>query len=229
MFGQEKGSIAKTRTVGSIEALILMTEWHPRSIHFPPEADGWDSHMILTSEEDELRFARPKTAASKWLEDVVDPAKRSDRMSWMILGCALTLGYELDIFDEENATIQTTGDPLRLRKARLVRLLYVFINQLASRLGYSSPLPSTINHLKSGNLQSSVDTRWSLFMNAWTDLTKLFKSFSEMVFPSAIITKQLLHSGRYLNMLEHFSPLLQKWKSKHLDQSCEFLSGKWSE
>src|SRR6478735_6080204 len=35
IFGQEKRSKAKTRTRGSIEALLLIIEWHPQAIHLP--------------------------------------------------------------------------------------------------------------------------------------------------------------------------------------------------
>jgi len=42
MLGQEKASNARTRTVGSIEALLLISEWHPRALHFPTASDGWD-------------------------------------------------------------------------------------------------------------------------------------------------------------------------------------------
>src|ERR1700744_6377870 len=40
MLGQEKGTRTKARSLGSIEALLLISEWHPRSLHFPPESHG---------------------------------------------------------------------------------------------------------------------------------------------------------------------------------------------
>jgi len=38
LFGQEKGSTAKIRTLGSIEALLLLSEWHPRALHVIAES-----------------------------------------------------------------------------------------------------------------------------------------------------------------------------------------------
>jgi hypothetical protein len=46
MFGQEKDSTAKTRIVGSIESLILISDWNPRSVYFPPDTEGWDGELI---------------------------------------------------------------------------------------------------------------------------------------------------------------------------------------
>lgn len=42
MYGEEAGSNTSIRAVGTIESLLLMTEWHPRALHFAPDVDGWD-------------------------------------------------------------------------------------------------------------------------------------------------------------------------------------------
>lgn len=47
MLGQVKPSKAQTRTIGSIEALLLLSEWHPRALHFPTAADGWDCELMI--------------------------------------------------------------------------------------------------------------------------------------------------------------------------------------
>ena len=99
-LGQEKISKAKTRNIGSIEALLLMSEWHPRSLQFPPETDGWDSDYIMTNLD--ARDPPPPEelpVSSRWREDVVEPTKRFERMSWMVLSSALALAHELGAFD----------------------------------------------------------------------------------------------------------------------------------
>lgn len=42
-WGQEKGLSSSTRSLGTIEALLLMVEWHARSLHLPPDTEAWDS------------------------------------------------------------------------------------------------------------------------------------------------------------------------------------------
>ncbi|KAF5650007.1 ARO80-positive transcription regulator of ARO9 and ARO10 [Fusarium sp. NRRL 52700] len=91
-FGQEKRSKAKTRTRGSIEALLLIIEWHPQAIHLPPASDGWDSPTLLTDfDPRDDQFDNQADAnddnEAQWLRDVILPAKTSDRMFWMLLGC----------------------------------------------------------------------------------------------------------------------------------------------
>jgi len=43
MLGHEKTSSAKTRTLGTIESFLLISEWNPRATLFPPDTDGRDA------------------------------------------------------------------------------------------------------------------------------------------------------------------------------------------
>jgi hypothetical protein len=237
ILGQEKSAKCKTRTVGTIEALLLMSEWHPRSLHFPPENDGWDSDLVTsTSSIGERATADTVSSSSnRWLEDVVEPARRSDRMSWMLLGSALTLAHELGIFDTEDQNNGDTTDTEsgilaeynQLRRQRIQRLLYVYISQLASRIGCMSLMPQSLNHAIAGGLRAptsdSSGDGWSTFMESWMDLTKLAKSVNDMFIPSASFAKQQLHSGRYIGLLDHFRPLLKQWREKHLESRGMFV------
>ncbi|KAL4908968.1 hypothetical protein BDW74DRAFT_174192 [Aspergillus multicolor] len=225
MFGQERTSNSKLRRLGTIEALLLMSEWHPRSLHFPPESDGWDSDLIIKAPQprDEEGSTR-----NRLLEDMVEPAKRSDQMSWMLLGAALSLSHELEIYEinDDKRSWSTayegciTEEQIKLRRQRVQRLLYVYINQLAWRIGCVSLMPQSLNHAilnrqTSRNLKHYND-QWLAFMDSWMDLTKLAKSVTDMFFPSADFARQQLRSGRYIDMLDHFRPLLVKWEEEHL-------------
>ncbi|RDW81177.1 putative C6 transcription factor [Aspergillus mulundensis] len=225
MFGQERTSNSKLRRIGTIEALLLMSEWHPRSLHFPPESDGWDFDLVIKPPQprDEEGSTR-----NRLLEDMVEPAKRSDQMSWMLLGAALSLSHELEIYevnDDKRSWLSAyegciPGDQIKLRQQRVQRLLYVYINQLAWRIGCVSLMPQSLNHTilnrqTSRNLKHYND-QWLAFMDSWMDLTKLAKSVTDMFFPSAEFARQQLRSGRYIDMLDHFRPLLLKWEEEHL-------------
>ncbi|KAL4804496.1 hypothetical protein BDV18DRAFT_162260 [Aspergillus unguis] len=225
MFGQERTANSKLRRLGTIEALLLMSEWHPRSLHFPPESDGWDSDLIVKAPQ-----PRDQESSSKerLLEDTVEPAKRSDQMSWMLLGAALSLSHELGIYETDDEKRDWSSayegvipsDQTKLRRQRVQRLLYVYINQLAWRIGCVSLMPQSLNHAIF-NRQTSRELKhyndqWLAFMDSWMDLTKLAKSVTDMLFPSADFARQQLRSGRYIDLLDHFRPLLLKWEEAHL-------------
>lgn len=225
IFGQERTANSQLRRIGTIEALLLMSEWHPRSLHFPPESDGWDTDLIIKAPQPRGEDGLPK---NRFLEDIIEPSKRSDQMSWMLLGAALSLSHELGIYDldESNRSWSLAyegcipGDQIKLRRQRVQRLLYVYINQLAWRIGCVSLMPQSLNHAilnrqTSRNLRHYSD-QWLAFMDSWMDLTKLAKSVTDMFFPSADFARQQLHSGRYIDLLDHFRPLLLKWEQEHL-------------
>ncbi|KAL4922295.1 hypothetical protein BDW62DRAFT_50924 [Aspergillus aurantiobrunneus] len=225
IFGQERTLNSKLRRIGTIEALLLMSEWHPRSLHFPPESDGWDSDLIIKAPHPRDEEGSSK---SRFLEDMIEPAKRSDQMSWMLLGAAMSLSHELGIYEVDDNKRSwffayegfIPYDQIKLRRQRVQRLLYVYINQLAWRIGCVSLMPQSLGHAilnrqTSRNLKHYSD-QWLAFMDSWMDLTKLAKSVTDMFFPSAEFARQQLHSGRYIDLLDHFRPLLLKWKQENL-------------
>ncbi|KAF2744563.1 hypothetical protein M011DRAFT_460847 [Sporormia fimetaria CBS 119925] len=231
MLGQVKPSKAQTRTIGSIEALLLLSEWHPRALHFPTASDGWDCELMVgvnNHTNEGVKILEGDTTPNRWLEDVIEPAKRSDRMSWMLMGCALSLAQELGLF-EDNSNIDKdkisypnfTTEWLVLRRIRARKLLFVFIEQLSWRLGCTSMIPQSLNHALMEKIPTDSRTgaveQWQAFMSAWVELTKLARSVSDTVYPSASFTRNLLRTGRYIGLLEHFQPLLTTWRRKYLD------------
>lgn len=230
ILGQERSATAKTRTLGTVEALLLWTEWHPRALHFPPAYDGWDVDLLLAPDEDELdeQPGEESDSRERWLEDVVNPAKRSDRMSWMLAGSALSLAHELAVFDDDQdeqaqGRMQKSAGWERVaeQRYRLRKLLYLYIEQLSFRLGCKTLITSSLARAV-GPRQSpttwvlrSPET-WQAFIAAQIELTKTLKSAADVLFPSASTTKSLLQSGRYVAVIEHFSPLLTTFSDKYL-------------
>ncbi|WZH44190.1 uncharacterized protein QYS62_005208 [Fusarium acuminatum] len=177
IFGQEKRSKAKTRTRGSIEALLLIIEWHPQAIHLPPAADGWDSSLLLTdSDPRDDQFGNQADVTddneAQWLRDVIIPAKTSDRMSWMLLGCAQSLALELGLCDNgdrlESDTTSTQPAGLQAEQTRLRDLLYIFLDQQSSRLGCPSMMPTSVSRFIS---EPSRKDGQALSSHAYEDLS----------------------------------------------------------
>jgi hypothetical protein len=219
MFGQEKGSRAKTRTFGSVEALMIICEWHARALHYPPENDGWDSDLLLTHTE-EHDPSCPKESPNQWLEELIEPVQRSDRMSWMLLGCANSLAHELRVFED----VDSDRDLERTRqKHRLRKLIFVFFNQFEFRVGHNSVLHQNFQVGRVDNTPSSAVTPSDKVLSQWMELTKLLKTLFGMLFSSRDFAQDILHSGRYVGIIEHFQPLLAQWHLKFLsDQGSSF-------
>ncbi|KAH6689912.1 C6 transcription factor [Plectosphaerella plurivora] len=232
MFGQEKLSTAKTRTVGTVESLILLSEWHPRSLHFPPESEGWDSLLVSPEIERSGRTRKnDEEPSARWAFDVFEPAKRANRMSWMLLGTATNLAHELGIFapDRSSPPCGQSEDEVR-RLYRAQRLLYTHVTQAAIRLGYHSIFPENIV-IEASRSQADVPgmesshRAWNAYMNAWIELTRLSRLASSMFFVSTSHLQRQLMNDNYLDLLDNFSMSLSMWQRNFLDTCQDVSSG----
>lgn len=154
--GLRKGSL---RTLGTIESLMILTEWHPRALHFPP-TEATDELMLPSYEvpdaystDDEGGQRLPRGVGGKRIESWLEPAWRSDRMCWMLLSTAMGLSYELGVFDNIEELLAAGGEmtrpeyeeeAYRLRAARIKRLLLIYVSQLAGRLGWTNMVPENL-------------------------------------------------------------------------------------
>lgn len=158
--GQQPGSDVNPlsrkglRTLGTVESLMLLTEWHPRALHFPPGDD--DDELVLPDEIGEpidginARNDLVKAVGGQRIDSWLEPCWRSDRMCWMLLGNAMALAFEIGVFDEtsENEFEQAnqhlshaTVKAYYRRKNHLKDLLVIYVTQTSGRLGLTSMLP----------------------------------------------------------------------------------------
>jgi len=193
-----------------------MSEWHARELYFPPEDDGWDLGLL-----DNTATGADGTATqpADWLLHPSEAARRSGRMSWLLLGNALSLSHELKVFSDCDEEDVVRRDPLwPKRKMRIRQLLFIFTNQLSSRLGCGSMLPVNISHsLRSAEADHMHSNHSIRSVEAWIELMKLLRSLCDMVLPSKTYTQQILEDGRYINLLEHFRSLLVTWHRQHIE------------
>ncbi|KAH6658134.1 hypothetical protein BKA67DRAFT_206986 [Truncatella angustata] len=152
--GLRKGSL---RTLGTIESLMILTEWHPRALHFPPEEaidelmlPSYDLPHIVGLDDDPNRQNGNGSLGERRIEGWLEPAWRSDRMCWMLLSTAMALAYELGVFDNIDVVLADITRPeyedegYRLRATRIKRLLMIYLTQLAGRLGWTNMVPESI-------------------------------------------------------------------------------------
>lgn len=244
ILGQEKASKAKIRNFGTVEALLLLVEWYPLSVHFPPDNDGWDSDVLLTMPDTrDPPLADEIPASERWKRDIIEPTKRSEQMSWMVLSSALALSHELGVFDDKKTTLprqylnssasnvaegnqsdaKAYTEHLKIRRGRLPKLLFCFINLMSSRLGctsFMSPFPSGAPLETNETLSGSHDPEWQLFMDRWTELTKLIKSATDTLFP--LMTAE--NEDEFQSCLKEKQDMLSRWYIAVFSAGMYFVS-----
>lgn len=214
------------RTLGTIEALLLLTDWQPRSLHFPP---GNDEISLLAenlavgddlddaTDNHQLDFDAQETGPhTSWLE----PAWRSDRMSWDLLSLALALSCELGVFDDPEKRLHRF-DPDLGRKNRIRRLLTVYSAQTSGRIGIPSILrfDDSITDL---SLEANRGDRVERMQGLWVHIAHIMDEANKQIFPSREYTIGLTHGNEYRERIQHFMPLLHKWMN-HFTREREAL------
>ncbi len=51
---QRRAVLDQARHLGTIESFLLVTEWHPRSVHLAPDVDFWESDVAIAEGEESL-------------------------------------------------------------------------------------------------------------------------------------------------------------------------------
>jgi hypothetical protein len=223
VLGQEKHSSAKTRTLGTIESFLLLSDWHPRAIYLPPETEGWDAFLISPAYDRVNRRRQGDEASTiRWREDVFEPVKRGDRMSWMLLGLATNLGCELGVL-ESHTEEPCQSAAYQQRRLRAGRLLTLYVTQTAVRLGYPDLLlnvPAVLQNANglSHNL-SSESQGWRVYTTLWRELVQLAKAARAAFFCPSAKGKSKVLDNQYMILLEHFESSLTKWHSDFVSQS----------
>lgn len=244
--GLRKGSL---RTLGTIESLMILTEWHPRALHFPP-AEAIDELMVPAYEAAPLAGvdgnSHPAISmGGRRVESWLEPAWRSDRMCWMLLNAAMGLAYELGVFDNIDELLDSEAisrpeyeeESYRLRADRIKRLILIYLSQLAGRLGWTNmvpenlrktttmarrrPISSAVEGTTPGTTVSSLSAPFNYIPNlelddaiihCWAGISNAMHQGNERLFGSRKHTTEIITTGKYVELLKEFKPILQDWR-----------------
>ncbi|TPX09477.1 uncharacterized protein E0L32_009365 [Thyridium curvatum] len=241
--GLRRGSL---RTLGTIESLLILTEWHPRALHFPPDAMD---ELLLPSMDPRDNPAngdpdqRPPGVNGRRIEGWLEPAWRSDRMCWMLLSAGMALAYELGVFDDIDELLATgyifrpeyEDETYRLRAYRIKRLLLIYATQLAGRLGWTNMVPESLrvsdpafsrrrptapDGTTPGTNISSLSNNFNYIpdlelddqiIHCWAGISNAMHLGNVKIFRSRRHTTEIIQSGKYVEILKDFQPLLADW------------------
>ena len=257
--GQPNSGKGGLRTLGTIErylittlflsclvnpsfSLLLLSEFHPRSMHFPPRDDDDD---ILAPADGAITPTDEKVLSmgSSWTELVL----RSDRMCWSLIGTSYVLAYELGIFGTysdgvlaHEGIVKLKGGPTAYsRRAKgIERILYVFITQASGRFGIPNMYSDQINQFgietvkegfvsrtcPPGELHGCADMLLvdSVLLKepvdktqrSWLELMIIMKDCNDRLFSSKDQTTKLVQNETYMAQIHQIQPLLHSWLNK---------------
>lgn len=233
-----------TRSIGAIASMLLLIDWHVKAINNPMDFTEGDGEAINFVDDPTTSFkTSPNDADSltghrrygmtSLMEklNIVSPAYRSNKMSWILLSNAIALAHEGCCFEYEapsNTTTMSEAETIRQEWSRLVCVfIYLTDEGLATRLGLEPLLPEKSRQV--------VRDRYSTtFADSLQD-SMLWEGYFEL-FVEARKGREFLHSlkktGASLSNqnlvpnLEHLGRALNRWKRQyhHRHNANTFLS-----
>ncbi|KAF7133859.1 hypothetical protein CNMCM5793_005271 [Aspergillus hiratsukae] len=195
------------RTLGTCEALLLLLDWHPRALHFPPLDEDTTSIVIREPKKPRRSVCTPgyygPGSGHDWLA-------RSDRLCHSMLSTLLMLATEMGIFCEEDSLRQGVDGRRDLWKIprdqerfnRIRCLIWVYATQQPGRPGWRTLTPSPPR--RGSDMKNDDATE------CWVRVATITKNANELLFPSQRHTSEIIRNGQYLKILQNLEPLLQE-------------------
>ncbi|KAH8731615.1 hypothetical protein GQ44DRAFT_722568 [Phaeosphaeriaceae sp. PMI808] len=216
MYGQER-HMRGNHTPGTIQSLLLLSEWHPRSLRsqFCSSQSGMWEDRQPTGPFEGSSESSEQLCLARYQQYLLDRAKQSDRVSWMMVGAALNLAHEAGVFVDAYCP-NGAEDSERLGVLRTRKLIYLYVTSLSIRLGFQNTFAQDIiiltrAILPSEELGRSGPDSWDLSIELWLGLVRLSRTASSMFFRTTSDTKNHLRSGDYILLLQSFAVTLSKW------------------
>nr|POF13963.1 putative transferase caf17, mitochondrial [Quercus suber] len=217
------------RTLGTVESLVLITEWHPRAMHFPPEED--DEELMIPDERiltPDLNDSDPSVGIGGQRMDAwLEPCWRSDRMCWMLLGISTSLAFEIGVFDTsdwQRHAKSANGKPLSAedlraydwRRSNVRDLLLVYVTQTSGRLGLTSMLPGNYSKPEDSRLyRAEIGQHNGLketILHFWLRMAAIMREGNQRVFANKEFTRDLIRNGDYKAALEQLQRPVDEWR-----------------
>ena len=219
------------RTLGTVESLILLTEWHPRAMHFPP--DEADEELMVPDEplstpDLSENMDNSKGIGGQRMDAWLEPCWRSDRMCWMLLGISMSLAFEIGVFDasewQRHATTRDgfplSADELQAydrRRGHVRDLLLIYVTQTSGRLGLTSMLPSNYTKpedsvLYNADFSQHASVRETV-LHFWLRMASIMREGNQKIFANKAFTRDLIKNGDYTSALDQLQIPLQQWRT----------------
>ena len=212
------------RTMGTVESLMLLTEWHPRSLHFPPDDDDTElmlNDMAPKTDVEDVNADAAKGIGGQRIDTWLRPAWKSDRICWMQLSMANALAFEIGVFDENTTRHLQYMTPEKrhayeTRRLHTKSLLLAYTTQTSGRLGIASMMPQmhsepSLSEYFENRLQ--YPTTKDLVIHLFLRIAAIIKAGNRDLFPNRQRTREIIHNGQYRDLLQSIHPGLAAWKT----------------
>ncbi|KAK9239815.1 hypothetical protein V1525DRAFT_276928 [Lipomyces kononenkoae] len=185
LISQTVWAEASSISLATVLAFLLLSQWNPRAVHY--RIGDYANPTNLPSNDEDGRGPEGGGGYGGFAA-----ARRSDRMSWMMIGVAIRLAQDMNLFS----------------KWREICLACFYSDiTLAVRLGRPSML--------SYSFQDTPSLTFSQLDNAKLDILRILSFAHQSLYSSPGSMHKILNSQNYLPLLKYFRSKLLAWNAKY--------------
>ncbi|KAK9369220.1 hypothetical protein V1509DRAFT_621505 [Lipomyces kononenkoae] len=185
LISQTVWAEASSISLATVLAFLLLSQWNPRAVHY--RIGDYANPTNLPSNDEDGRGPEGGGGYGGFAA-----ARRSDRMSWMMIGVAIRLAQDMNLFS----------------KWREICLACFYSDiTLAVRLGRPSML--------SYSFQETPSLTFSHLDNAKLDILRILSFAHQSLYSSPGSMHKILNSQNYLPLLKYFRSKLLAWNTKY--------------
>ncbi|KAK9324753.1 hypothetical protein V1517DRAFT_316194 [Lipomyces orientalis] len=185
LISQTVWAEASSISLATVLAFLLLSQWNPRAVHY--RIGDYANPTNLPSNDEDGHGPEGGGGYGGFAA-----ARRSDRMAWMMIGVAIRLAQDMNLFS----------------KWREICLACFYSDiTLALRLGRPSML--------SYSFQETPLLAFSHLDNAKLDILRILSFAHQSLYSSPGSMHKILNSQNYLPLLKYFRSKLLAWNAKY--------------
>ncbi|KAK9468729.1 hypothetical protein V1512DRAFT_257763 [Lipomyces arxii] len=185
LISQTVWAEASSISLATVLAFLVLSQWNPRSIHY--RNGDYANPTDMPSNDEDGKGPEGGGGFGGFAA-----ARRSDRMAWMMIGVAIRLAQDMNLFAKWREIC--------------IACYYADIT-LALRLGRPSML--------SYSFQETPLVTFSSLDNAKLDILRILSFAHQSLYSSPGSMQKILDSDNYLPLLKYFRSKLTAWNSKY--------------
>ncbi|KAK9475935.1 hypothetical protein V1514DRAFT_286427 [Lipomyces japonicus] len=198
LMSQTVWAEASSISLATVLAFLLLSQWNPRAVHY--RVGDYANPINLPSNDEDGRGPEGGGGYGGFAA-----ARRSDRMAWMMIGVAVRLSQDVNLFSKWREIC--------------IACFYSDIT-LALRLGR----PSMLSYA----FQETPLVTFSTLDNSKLDILRIMSFAHQSLYSSPESMYKILNSDNYLPLLKYFRSKLIAWEAKYqlllrkvgLDREC---------
>ncbi|EKG09433.1 Fungal Zn binuclear cluster domain containing protein [Macrophomina phaseolina MS6] len=213
LWGSGRGRCTEIATLGLIESIMLMVEWHPRSMDLnTPAGDISGSYGLAQYGYDDVPRTSDRSFEAE-MRQAWNTFKPVNTTSWWLLCIAINLADGIGLHQVITTGIDHLRNENHTRRARVHEFLVSLVWERSFRLSRKCMLNHPSDTPKQIFVCSDAEPLDEI-LESRAELYRLIRLVENTIYPNPRHTADIIATGDYHSTVNDFCSLLNGWKTR---------------